>query len=156
MQQSVKNNTLNSRGLQHSLRNKIITIQSFLYYPGHFVYVSNVTHSTLYVCLLSHKCKLFVEEDRRGYTLFISVFIVPSRKSLLKLLENLLSGSVWVDHIFSLPFKPSHYVLVHNLGFSSAVRGVAYPRALYILIQAQIYLSLFNLSFYFILNFGSR
>lgn len=102
MQQSVKNNTLNSRGLQHSLRNKIITIQSFLYYPGHFVYVSNVTHSTLYVCLLSHKCKLFVEEDRRGYTLFISVFIVPSRKSLLKFVGKspiriCLSGSYFLS-----------------------------------------------------------
>lgn len=71
--------------------------------------------------------KLFVEERRRNCTLFISVFIVPSLKPLLKFVGKSGIRFCLNGLCFLSSFQTISYVLVHILDFSSMLGNVAHP-----------------------------
>ena len=68
-----------------------------------------------------------MEERRRGCILFISVFIVPSLKPLLKFVGKAEIRACLNGSNFLSSFHTFSYILVHILGFSAALHGVAHP-----------------------------
>lgn len=69
-----------------------------------------------------------MEEGRRGCTLFISVFIVPSLKLLLKFVGKAGIRACLNGSYFLSSFQSFSYILLYILGFSSTLLCVAHPQ----------------------------